>query len=260
MSPVSRFSQTINWRLALGEFVLIVAGVLVALTVDSWWESRENAARERTYLVQLLADTRENARRIDAAIAEDSVANARARFFQRILDPSRPLPPEDSLPNAFRGVEAFENPDFRPLLGTYNALLEAGDLQLLRDPSIRFRIVAYLSSIETTRDVVRQSSEHIREREDAFMRELLSRLRSGQGMHGGPRSAMLPLRGNQNATLALGSAMATRGQRLRTLRSLREEGQALIQALEGEIGADASAPSATDSVRFPERGGDPRRS
>lgn len=253
MSRLPVFSERVNWWYALGEFALIVAGVLVALGVDSWWQSREQAEREHVYLVQLLADTRENSRRTDAAIAEDSVAGARARRYQQMIQSTEVLPAQDSLSGRIPGPDAFANPDFRPLLGTYNALLETGDLQLLRRASLRFRLVAYLSSIETTRDVVRQSSEQIRGREDVFMRELILQAGGFSRGRGGAGAAIARLRGNQNAALALGSALATRRQRMQMLASLQQEGRVLIQALEAEVGADARMPSATDTVRFPER-------
>lgn len=63
-----------SWRAAFREFVVIVAGVLAALAAQAWWTSHEDRARERDYLAQLLADTRENERRLETAIHEDEIA------------------------------------------------------------------------------------------------------------------------------------------------------------------------------------------
>ncbi|HEX8830342.1 MAG TPA: hypothetical protein VF705_04210, partial [Longimicrobium sp.] len=53
-----------GWRGALREFGIIVAGVLCALGAQAWWEQHEERGREGDYLRQILADTRENERRL----------------------------------------------------------------------------------------------------------------------------------------------------------------------------------------------------
>lgn len=68
------FRAPVGWRNALREFVVIMAGVLAAFAAQAWWEDHQERTRERDYLHQLLADTRENERRLTNAIEEDSAA------------------------------------------------------------------------------------------------------------------------------------------------------------------------------------------
>ena len=49
-------SARLNWRFLLGEFVVIVVGVLIALWVDELREARDNAALEIEYLASFVAD------------------------------------------------------------------------------------------------------------------------------------------------------------------------------------------------------------
>ena len=49
-------SRKINWHQAAAEVVLIVAGILVALAVDSWWEERAERATESHFLKALKED------------------------------------------------------------------------------------------------------------------------------------------------------------------------------------------------------------
>ncbi|HZL94407.1 MAG TPA: hypothetical protein VFB99_12205, partial [Vicinamibacterales bacterium] len=49
-------STRLNWRLLLGEFVVIVVGVLMALWVDELREARDNAELEVEYLQSLVID------------------------------------------------------------------------------------------------------------------------------------------------------------------------------------------------------------
>ena len=46
---VERNASRINWRQALAEVAIIGAGILIALTVDSWWEERLERKAEVEY-------------------------------------------------------------------------------------------------------------------------------------------------------------------------------------------------------------------
>jgi hypothetical protein len=136
-----------GWRAALREFAIIVAGVLCALAAQSWWQASEERRREHDYLRQLFQDTRENERRLDAAVAVDSVAGVSLGRLAGALFGSAPLPAPDTLAALFRG-EAFASSDFQPLAGSYGALLMAGDLRLIRSDSVRALLVSYAASLE----------------------------------------------------------------------------------------------------------------
>ena len=56
--------QPVNWKYALGEFVRIVAGILIALWLNEWSDHRRDRAAE----LQLL-------RRMRSALTEDLVDN-----------------------------------------------------------------------------------------------------------------------------------------------------------------------------------------
>ncbi|HEV2147217.1 MAG TPA: hypothetical protein VGR37_07425 [Longimicrobiaceae bacterium] len=92
-----RFGAPGGWQSVLREFAVIVAGVLAALGAQAWWEGRQERERERAYLAQVLAETRENEERLADAIAEDSVAGVFTRRALAALEGVLPAPPGDSL-------------------------------------------------------------------------------------------------------------------------------------------------------------------
>jgi hypothetical protein len=222
-----------SWKHAVGEFVLIVTGVLVAMAANSWWESRRDRTREETYVIQLLADTRANQVRVDSAIAADSVAQRSTGRLLGTLSGNVPPATRDSTPRGIQGADAFSSPDFRPLLGTYTALLETGDLQLLDSPDLRFRLVAYQSSLESVRETVRHTAETLERYEDGYFRAVLPLLVGG-GSGRGFRRLSDVAQGRQEVLIPLGAANATRGRRMRVLRSLRKETALLVEELEAE--------------------------
>lgn len=232
MKP-TRLSLAFSWQHAIGEFILIVTGVLVAMAANTWWTSRQDHTKERSYLAQLLADTRANQERVDSAFASDSAAMVSTRRLLALLSDTTPAPP-DSARRGLPGGDAFASPDFRPLLGTYTALLETGDLQLLDSPGLRFRLVAYQSSLESVRETVRHTAETMERHEDSYFRALLPLLaaRGGQGPAFGRLAEAA--RGRQDITIPLGAAMAARRRRMQVLRALRTETGLLVDSLAAE--------------------------
>jgi hypothetical protein len=142
-----RFLSAVNWKHAVGEFVLIVAGVIVALAATAWWDGRQDRRRERDYLLQLLEDTRENERRLNTAIEEDASRREMVGAIVRALMPARPLPPADSLRFWWsQGPLGFSDP--RLVLGTLRALIESGDFRLVGDSQLRLALLAYREEVE----------------------------------------------------------------------------------------------------------------
>ena len=58
MAPRRR--RGLDWPRALVELATVVIGILIALAVNNWAETRHNAALEARYLERLLSDSTEN--------------------------------------------------------------------------------------------------------------------------------------------------------------------------------------------------------
>lgn len=162
MRPL-RVGTTLGWKYSLGELTLIVAGVLIALGANAWWEGRKDRERERIWLRQLLADLRENEERIEGAIAfNSSRVDELGRFRDVVAAFARPeispLPAGDSLRTWSIG---FSFDDLEALTGTYTALVQTGDVQLLHNDSLRFRVIAYAADMEALREELRQKENQM---------------------------------------------------------------------------------------------------
>ncbi|WP_412069180.1 hypothetical protein [Rubrivirga sp. IMCC43871] len=135
-----------NWFAVGLEVLIVIVGVVVGFQVTGWGQARSDAAREQTYLRQLAADLAETERIITAT---DS-----SRYAQWLPAASRllrsfghsPKPPADSVLAWF--PDAWTLASRRPVLGTTHSLIGSGDLNLIRDDSLRTAIVAYLDQNE----------------------------------------------------------------------------------------------------------------
>jgi hypothetical protein len=238
---VWRRIATLAWRSAAAELALIVAGVLIALAVDSWWEDRSDRERERTYLRQFLSEVQETEVRLHASIVDDSVALANvhrfldaASAFHRAGDPAGAVPPPDSV----QGWLGVTYAAFVPLTGTYTALLEDDGLRLLRNDSLRVQIVAYGAKLSWSLELLRlteaQSWRNLERMTDAGWRNLLQP--SGAKPWRDRLDARALLRDPE--VLTTFTMQSTVGEnRLGTLRELRAPVATLRRTLEAELKA-----------------------
>jgi hypothetical protein len=132
----------------VSEFVVIVVGVLAALSVDSWRENRIDRGLERRYLEQIVADSQENLRLIFEAKALEQrhmdVAESLWRAAQRDLPPSA-----DSVAAWLErrdGSWWYSDPRLRD--GTITALAQTDDFALIRDARVRSGILGYVSQLQ----------------------------------------------------------------------------------------------------------------
>jgi hypothetical protein len=90
MTTLRRSGLTGATRL-VGEFLLIVGGVSVALAADSLWSARQDRVRETEYFEQLRSDLAENRVRLEAAIDDEETIGAAARSALHAVRSGEPI-------------------------------------------------------------------------------------------------------------------------------------------------------------------------
>jgi type II secretory pathway pseudopilin PulG len=223
------------WKRLAAEFGVIVAGVLIALAVDSWWERQQEQKQAEEYLQQLLIDFQQTQRRLQGTIAGDTQTLERVNsVLSRAF--AGPFPPADSL-ELPTGYNYFE-----PLAGTLTALVEGGDLRLIRNDSIRFELIAFSALIETTETVLRHTETMIWHSTEQLT---LGRARHSQSAarraaNGGRGWERIDVAGalNDPGIISALQVQAVASQiRLFNLRRLEEPTARIIGRLEAELGS-----------------------
>ena len=142
--------SSVPWNRLFGELAVIVAGVLIALAMDSWWDRRQEQKQAEGYLQQLLVDFQGTERALEAAITADTKMLERVNSVLNLAF-RRPFPPDDSL-ELPTGYNQFE-----PLTGTLTALVQGGDLRLISNDSIRFDLIRLSTVLEATKTILRDA-------------------------------------------------------------------------------------------------------
>ncbi len=132
-------SRAIALLLELG---VVFLGVFIALAADSWWQSLQEAERELAYMRALRSDVIEAQDRVGAAIGETSAFLEEIEAFLDLLRSDGPIP--DGTTRAPLNVAPLTVP-----MGTLDALLETGDVNLLSDQELRTTIINERSEIGT---------------------------------------------------------------------------------------------------------------
>lgn len=155
-------SRGIDVRQGLFEAVLIFVGVAVALAGQSWWDYRQDRILEREYvagLVNELEDTRGGL--VDVQARRQAFQIRATRLLEVMGDATVPAR-EDSI---VRGVTDLGwVPGYRPPRATLDALVASGDLDVIRDPTLRLQIARYaeeLNEYEATAAFVSRHYERV---------------------------------------------------------------------------------------------------
>lgn len=200
------------WRWVVGETLIVVAGVLIALGVDSWRESRSDDRTEAQYLSSIVEDLDHDLVELDRAGAQAETSRAGARTVLDVLSGRARSLPGDSLAYAVEYAGFLYLPAYFPY--TFNELVSTGNLRIIRDPELRRGIAAYYNLIESER----QWWDRYRRIQDGYRRVMQGIL--GPDIRGGITSGRL--------------GAVSEADRLRILRELSARPE-LAGALEGMI-------------------------
>ena len=138
-------------RYALGEILLVVVGILIALQIDTWNDDRLDRQREREYLASMLVDLQEDVQRIDDANEGNVFLLARMDDLLELL--GQPAGDASHQRQIFLHSLVYTywylRADFSGL--TMSQLKYSGDLQLIRDKAIRDAMLDYEQGVEACR-------------------------------------------------------------------------------------------------------------
>lgn len=158
MTSDTRGRNWLLWQRLGAEFAVVVVGVLVALAVDAARDTRDDRARETAYVRQLRADLLATAEGLTEAISVDQRAQEGADRAIEAINSAR-LPPSDSLV-AWTAAATNSSASFYPTMGTVTALVESGELRLIRDEALRQQVLRYHSSVESALRIVDAVDPH----------------------------------------------------------------------------------------------------
>jgi len=134
-------------RYAIGEIVLVVVGILIALQINTWNEERKKKDMERQLLTSLLEEFEINLEILDKTIRSNTKTFESCIKIGEFTGPSLPIISEKELSQymlgAFKGDAIYV-----PNQGTMYEITNSGKLSLISDVDLRKAISNWLSQLE----------------------------------------------------------------------------------------------------------------
>ncbi len=122
---------------AIGEIVLVVIGILIALSINNWNQARKESSQELKLLKTLELDLVENMRRVKDMISSDSLLVVRNKKLIQLLKKEQSSY-NDSLRIYFGNINTYFT--FFPQVMAYESLKSEG-VSLIKNDKLRFSII-----------------------------------------------------------------------------------------------------------------------
>ena len=134
-SLVSQGKTSKYFKYAIGEIVLVVIGILIALQINTWSNNRELKKEEVKILKSLLQEFSENLSKFDK-IYEAQLK--RKKDIEAIMSDKVQDLSTDSLGVLITSVDA--NYTFDPFQGIYNSVINSGKIELISNDILKNKI------------------------------------------------------------------------------------------------------------------------
>ena len=175
------FFRKIRWRLAqdnqffkysryaIGEIVLVVVGILIALQINNWNENRKNSNKEITILANIHREFKQNRKQLDSVVSQHRISlNNSAKIIKLFPITSKPKPEIlDSL-----GVQlwlSYGGFTFNPSQTSINALASTSSFNIIKDETLRDLLVSWNDLIIDYQEEELRSRNYAINQYDAFM-------------------------------------------------------------------------------------------
>ena len=131
-------------RYAIGEILLVVVGILIALQVNNWNEGRKDRIQERKFLVRLEAEISTDIENISNSIRANKHRMQRAEFLMASIN--HPQMAEDSATYFIESIE-YAGYTNKPIVSdnTFEEIKSSGKLSLIRNNKLRSSLQEYYS-------------------------------------------------------------------------------------------------------------------
>jgi hypothetical protein len=145
----AEFGKRTRWL--LGETLVVVLGVLIAIGINDYWNERQERNLEREYLTRLLEDVTADIEYVDSA---KSMLDRKLQALDAIAPVVRELAPipndiETFLRNVALGGLGGASSTYWITNTTFEDMKATGSLRLIRDPEMRRTIGTYYGDFET---------------------------------------------------------------------------------------------------------------
>ncbi|WP_228850958.1 DUF6090 family protein [Aegicerativicinus sediminis] len=129
-------------KYAIGEILLVVIGILIALQINNWNEDRKLRNTEHYYLKELKSEFKKNLKEINKVMARNNANLENALLLANYLaSDSITLSNYDFDKHLFKSI--VTEIQYRPSPGTLNEILNSGKLEIISNKTLRTKLSSW---------------------------------------------------------------------------------------------------------------------
>ena len=126
-------------RYAIGEIVLVVIGILIALSINNWNENRKNNSWEKKFLTDLKNELEKNKEQLQNI---DFIQTKKGDdLIETITLVKNADPLNKSKIDSLFAMTQVSNPTFFPTTGVYDSGLAAGKIENVKNDALKYAIM-----------------------------------------------------------------------------------------------------------------------
>jgi len=138
-------------KYAIGEIILVVIGILIALSINNWSNNKQLRHTEQAYLLSLQSEFKTNLKKIEETIAENetlikNIEQMLTLFDGNIRDTISDKKVSDIIYSVFGNSVTYQ-----PSKGVLTDIISSGNLNLIQNEQLR----QHLASFEGSLDIVK---------------------------------------------------------------------------------------------------------
>ena len=135
-------------KYAVGEIILVVIGILIALQINNWNENRKSRLKEKELEIALLSDFQETKTRLQETINKQQRHIKSSRRLIIGYENKQLMTIKDSLPYLMLdGFWAWERPE--PVTKTYQSMISTGNIDLLTNTDLKQKLAEFHAELDS---------------------------------------------------------------------------------------------------------------
>ena len=146
-------------RYAFGEIVLVVIGILIALSINNWNQNRVERNKEKLILAELVVDLKEQSKVLETYIEIESRYYNHGKDILSYYSSNQTFIGSDSIYAKLNSLIGRKT--FNPIRTTFQELIATGTIGILQDKSTKRKIIQYYNDLERVSMVIGNNNINI---------------------------------------------------------------------------------------------------
>jgi hypothetical protein len=141
MKNLTEKIKSINIKYFISELLIVVVGILIALSLNNWREDNANKNKEQYYLKSLKTDFEQSLASLTEILNQNKESDLAIKKVLAAIHKGYSNSTVDTVKKVFRNLFGFNR--FVPASGTYKEIISTGSLQILRDNELRIALSSW---------------------------------------------------------------------------------------------------------------------